>query len=150
MDHDPVEQAAHAARPVHGNLRLITLEDLWTYRPPTEETAPKYATIREAAATAQNTIDAFLAGRHVTFEDVKVVTLGLARLIEEYAPDCADRTTAIRQCRLARMAMNEAVALRKNGAARPPSHEMQSAIIHAAVQALLEARWWACSAIALG
>ena len=72
----------------HPSNRVETAEqiaELFTYHPPTEGQAERYAKINEAARN-------------------------LALVILEHCPGCADRTDAIRKVREARMVANAAIA----------------------------------------
>lgn len=125
--------------------------DAWfTYHAPTDETAPKYAAIR----AAENAV--LLDITQTVYENVDVVELHnqinrstrrFAETIDEMAPDCADKTAAIRCVRLARNLFNEYAAQ----AALPQAQQTWSdvrVLFSVASVELLKARMQACSAIA--
>lgn len=105
-------------------LTAEQLDNYFTYHPPTEETAPKYAAIRAAEEACHVSI-AFAKKRKVCSDegipaDAGVVDLYAeinrrtrcyAEVIDASAPDSADKAAAIRCVRLARNAANEAVTL---------------------------------------
>lgn len=66
-------------------VTLENVEDLFHYHPPTAVTVPKYEAINASA-------------------------LAFAKAILEHAPDCADRSAAIRWVSLARMTANASIA----------------------------------------
>ena len=135
--------------------------DAWfSYHPPTPETAPKYAAIREAEKAAAMVVDSARFG-DVDYGRVNVVMLAFADAIAELAPNCADRTAAIRCVRLARNAANEALAegmvmaqdlLELSGTTTPIEDRGPwiSALCGEARSLLIHARWQANSAIACG
>lgn len=124
----------------------MTLDELWTYVPPTPETAPKYAAIRDAGARIVSMIDGCRMADLPTFDAVRAFTLAFARVIEERAPASPDRAEAVHSVRLVRMLLNEYLVTSGKGG----SWCDLSAILDRAEMATLEARFWACSAIALG
>ena len=86
--------------------------DNWfTYHPPTPETAPKYAAIREAESVlwcniAQAHIEAGADIKQV-YEEINRSTRRFAEIIDANAPDSADKTAALRCVRLGRNLFNE-------------------------------------------
>ena len=66
--------------------QLADIDELFTYHAPTPEQIPKYQAINDAAKA-------------------------FALVIFENAPECADRTSALRKLRDARMWANSAIAL---------------------------------------
>lgn len=103
------------------------------YHPPTEETAPKYAAIRKAEEAAVSAI----CNPEATFASVNAACLAFALVIDEHAPDRADKAAAIRCVRLARNFANEYLA--HSGISN----------LEAAVLELRKARFQANAAIAL-
>jgi hypothetical protein len=121
------------------------LDHWFTYHATTEETAPKYAAIGRAQLDADFAVSTCCAAdntepAHVNHENVNAVMRAFAVAVDTIAPDCADKTAAIRCIRLARNAANEAIVMPK-GAPR------LIAIAHTELQ---KARWQANSAIACG
>lgn len=122
------------------------MRDPFTYIPPNETTAPKYAAIREATAAAEKTIaealfdhDANKAERVPLFAKIGAATKALHDCIEATCPAGPDTSAALRCARLARMAANEAIVSEVNfDRAR-----------RLAFDQLLLARWQACAAVAL-
>lgn len=118
-------------------LSQLTLDALFTYHPTNERTAPKYEAIRDAeercrklALKAENYGD-------VTYNDVNEALRHFASVIDENAPECADKSAAIRCVRLARNALNEHLTGKMGG------------VLAIATQQIIMARWQACSAVAL-
>jgi hypothetical protein len=121
------------------------LDHWFTYHPPTEETAPKYAAIQRGQLDADFGIAVSCAPDSpdpdaVRHGNINAVTRNFVGIIDANAPDSADKTAAIRCVRLARNAANEAVTNPK-GAPR---------LIAIAATELQKARWQANSAIACG
>ena len=116
--------------------------DNWfTYHAPTDETAPKYAAIRAAEARAVETITMALdEGRGAAYDLINEACRAFAMVIDEQAPDSADKGAAIHCVRLARNAANEAV-IDPAGAGR------LQAVAFTEIQ---KARWQANAAIACG
>jgi hypothetical protein len=132
------------------------LEKLWTYVPPVPETAAKYEELRRleegvfqvsraihkqimqhmAAQYKEPSLPAY-QGTPSDFQRVRQYTFALAEGILRLAPDCEDKTTALREARLARMLLNEALCTAR------------LELFIAGENAALHARMWACSAIAL-
>lgn len=118
------------------------LDHWFRYHLPTIETAPKYRKLREAELRASMDIDDAIADdcdvqvRHNRINDT---CKAFAVVIDELAPNCADKTAAIRCVRLARNAANEAIYAE-------PDHQSDLRIICG--QELAKARWQANSAIA--
>jgi hypothetical protein len=124
----------------------VNLDQLWTYVPPTPEKQVKYDAIRAADLALQSRIEEARDSAPLTFVDIKDATLNLAKVIEDNAPPSADRTVAIRNCRLVRMLLNE-WAPRAGVPAWSP--ERKAILLDRAMACSIEARMWACSAIAL-
>lgn len=124
------------------------LDNWFVYHAPTAETTPKYEAIRKAQAEASRVIynSRYDAGV-VAYEAINDACKAFAIVIDENAPDSADKTAAIRCVRLARNAANEAVAPPVGSPARAANEEVLSTMAEAE---LLKARWQACAAIALG
>lgn len=136
---------------------------LFQYHAPNDVTKPIFKAIREAETMAWATIHKALTDRHLgqdagsalvemtlSEEDQRKATAKRQQLrfeminnactvfydiVEQQVPNCADRTVALRQIRLARMLANEAV----HGGCTPER----------ARDALQEARMWACAATAI-
>lgn len=128
--------------------RAEQLEVWFTYHPPTEETKPKYAAIKEAygqmyAAFRAGVVAAEGAGKATPadFERVTTRAREFAEAIDTHCPKCADATAAVRCLRLARNAMNDTLR-----SAKTPHADFQ-ALAH---QQLELARYQANSAIACG
>jgi hypothetical protein len=137
------------------------LDNWFTYHPPTEETAPKYAAVRAAEEDCHVTIghlfskgpngpqvwdpeqvNVVLMGgnKALGYAEVNRATRALAEAIDANAPDSADKSAAIRCVRLARNAMNEAIA----------TSNYPESLRSCAHENLRMARWQANSAIAGG
>lgn len=90
------------------------LDHRFNYHAPTEETRPKYAAIRAAEFEChQLAANIRLAGNDVDTGAYAVVNSTLrafAEAINDNAPDCADKTAALRCVGLARNCLNEQVA----------------------------------------
>jgi len=85
----------------------------FTYRAPTDETAPKYAAIRAAENAVLLDITQTIyenVETSVLHDQINRSTRRFAEVIDEKAPDCADKTAAIRCVRLARNLFNEYAA----------------------------------------
>ncbi len=85
-------------------------EAWFTHHTPTEETAPKYAAIREAERAAvlnvtQTSYEGVAA--HVLHGEINAACMRFALVIDGLAPSGADKTAAIRSVRLARNFFNE-------------------------------------------
>jgi len=149
-------------------VNMLTTEQIgnwFTYHAPTEETAPKYAEIRAAeigmadvlATLHANVNDRFGVG---TMEKVSLAfygrvnleASGMVRVIDANAPDCADKTAAIRCVRLVRNAANEVTAALVACQERGDLYSLDwfEAVLTIARAELFKARWQACSAIACG
>lgn len=124
------------------------IDNWFTDHPPTDETAPKYAAIREAESTCHEVLITELEGpvRGASHDAINAACKAFAVAIDERAPDCADKSAAIRCVRVARNAANEAVAvmLASGGSGFDVEIERQ------ARDNLRAARWQANSAIACG
>jgi hypothetical protein len=117
------------------------MKDPFEYQPPTPETQPRYEVIRAAESRCRQCIaDALDATSGVTnpvrYGLINAACRDFHAVILEQAPAGGDRDAACRAVRLSRMQANEMVA---NGVllAKPP-------------EALVDARMWACAAVALG
>lgn len=120
-------------------------EAWFTYHAPTEETAPKYAAIREAEIDCGSCISAILnGGALAAHEHVNARCRDFAEVIDACAPNSADKSAAIRCVRLARNAMNEAIV---KAGQRGTGNEVIELCRHAERE-LRAARWQANSAIA--
>lgn len=120
------------------------LDNWFTYHATTDETAPKYAAIRAAEDACRHGLTMGIGlvdePAHVRFGHINAACRTFALVIDEQAPDSADKTAAIRCVRLARNAANEAV-IDTAGAGR-----LQAV----ALTEIQKARWQANSAIACG
>lgn len=120
------------------------LDNWFTYHPPTDETAPKYAAIRKAEEACRFGLTMGIGltdePAHVRYDHINSACRAFAVAIDEHAPDSADKTAAIRCVRLARNAANEAVT-DVAGAGR-----LQAV----ALTEIQKARWQANSAVACG
>ena len=150
--------------------------DLWFVgHPPTDETRPLYAAIRDAEhalhtevfnavyvaggrviASYGTDLDALHeAARTVTaaelFDRVNASARAFAIAIDASAPESADKTAAIRCVRLARNAANEAVVAACAEQAGMPVRVWASAqsLLNVAHAEIVKARWQANSAIAI-
>ena len=92
-------------------LTADQLDNWFTYHAPTDETAPKYAAIRDAElyCTTWITQTHYEVGGDVkqVYAEINRVTRRMAEVIDANAPDSADKTAAIRCVRLARNLFNE-------------------------------------------
>lgn len=124
------------------------LDNWFTYHPPTDETAPKYAAIRAAEAACFAVFDAAWSGSmdNRAYGPVNEACRAFAVAIDENCPDSADKSAAIRCVRLARNAANEELAflIQSGGSGGNPALETQ------ANDNLRAARWQANAAIACG
>lgn len=130
------------------------LDNWFTYHPPTDETGPKYAAIRESEMRCHKAFAKILNPKTVDpprdaplaedCETVNRVTRNFAEVIDAFAPDSADKSAAIRCVRLARNAMNEWIMSQVVGF---PLH-IDSA--GEATRQLVMARWQGNSAVACG
>ena len=137
--------------------------DPFAYQPPTDEKAPMYAAIRAAEHSAIAELAMIFAtdarvmtepvpaqlwqGDHGAhhhdpsgYEAINRVCKVLHDVIQAFAPRCADRSTAERCARHARMLANEAYRV----SAKPGTPAVLDVF-----RALRDARMWACAAIAL-
>lgn len=130
------------------------LDNWFGYHPPTEETAPKYAAIREAEQQcARELVDALggLALNQAPFARINAATRCFAEAIDANAPDSADKSAAIRCVRLARNAANEAVVVFGEAARGSTASETRFPfLLQVLAEQLLLARWQACAAVACG
>lgn len=146
---------------------MISKEQLnkwFTHHPPTPETAPKYAAIREAESVAARPLVAILnGGTLATYDAVNTSCRAFVEAVDANAPGGDDKAAAIRCVRLARNAANEALALHATenaghplAGARPPESDWQQPsynvimLVREAEAELRRARWQANSAIACG
>jgi len=121
----------------------------FTYHPPTATTTPLYAAVRKAEVQASVLIEtAVRAGAGPNFGLITAAILDYAAVICEVAPDCADRDAALRAVRLARMALNEAMVGAPRVCYQHGVLTQPHPLLQRGADALREARWWACSAIA--
>lgn len=138
-------------------LTAAALDVMFTYHAPTEVTGPKYAAITQFEYECR---DLFM--HSVTHNDINSKLRQFTELVDELAPDSADKTAAIRCIRIARNAANEALMLAGKldsptmpldvYGSRAIATSQERAISLAATtarQQLLMARWQANSAIAL-
>lgn len=140
------------------------LDHWFSYHPPTEETKPRLIAVEQAFRDSQKGMREALAKLVGSTSQEAMVEVHrslatslrhLAGVINEQAPDCADKDAAIRCLRLARTAGNEAVVI--TGQATSASGEEADrgfeyaerlgAIMDAEC---LKARWQAFAAIACG
>ena len=119
------------------------LDNWFTYHTPTEDTAPRYKAIRAAEFKCAADIDDALGNYigHAAHERINAACKDFAIVIDAQAPDCADKSAAIRCVRLARNAANEAIVARTD-------HAADLRVMCA--QNLTAARFQANSAIACG
>ena len=125
------------------------LDNWFTYHPPTEETAPKYAAIR-AAEEAVHALFYRIRSRDLpdamplspaVCDLVNAATRTFAEVIDANAPDSADKSAAIRCVRLARNGANETIMVSLRGPFMGDPLDM-------AREEIIKARWQANSAIA--
>lgn len=116
----------------------------FTHHAPTEETAPKYAALRDYEAKAAGHIAAALGGpvddKPARHAEVNKWAAEFACGVDDLVPDGYDKDRAIASIRRARMAANEAIATEQD----------VGRLGALAKTALQEARWWACSGVACG
>ena len=128
------------------------LDNWFTYHPPTEETIPKYAAVREAEdlchqAFGRMRLSVAEKCEVVTPADCAIindVTRNFAEVIDAQAPNSADKSAAIRCVRLARNAANEHITSQVAGF--PTYFDLAAEFS----RQLVLARWQANSAIACG
>lgn len=124
----------------------------FTYHAPTDETAPRYAAIRAAENAVLLDITQTIyenVETSVLYDQINRSTRRFAEVIDEQAPDCADKDAAIRCVRLARNLFNEYAAQ----AAFPKAQQSWGdarALFGAAELELTRARMQASGAIACG
>ena len=134
----------------------------WTYHAPTPETSPKYAAIRGAESamlTMVRRIRTQDGEAMPSHDDINNATRGYAQLIDDLAPESADKSAAIRCCRLVRNALNEARVQRLTNCAQDlvETGRVQleqpgtyvDRILSIAEAEVVKARWQANAAIAL-
>lgn len=131
--------------------------DDWTYHAPTDETAPRYAAIDQAAQVCGQQMLQVLAtpdrcAAASAFATITEAGRAFALVIGECAPDSADKSAAMRSLRLARMRANRAVLLcRRAGSADPALVAATMQAYAASVLDLIEeASMQANAAIAIG
>lgn len=166
-----VRAEAAAAAPARARPPSITEDDLnrwFTYHPPDDTTFAHYKAIRAAEVACFKVVENLLVhysretaernggepprqntedriAHHAAANDV---LLAFARVVLEHAPDSADRTASIRAIRLARNALNEAIAMKNEDGVHGPV--VREILFDRAVTALYDARWQAAGAIACG
>jgi hypothetical protein len=148
-----------------GVLTMFSPDQLdrdFTYWPPTEATAPRYAAIREAEQAlhalfamlrargerwvAEFSIQREHPGGRLTVadcEEVNARTRAFAEVLDAQAPDGADKAAAYRCIRLARNAANEFIM------ACVTYQSPCADVLRIAADEIVKARWQACSAVAL-
>lgn len=132
-----------------------TLDAWFTYHAPTEATAPKYAAIRDGEKACRVAIVDVLHNYTMRPPDayaaINAATRTFADVINEQAPDSADKTAAIRCLRLARNAANEVIALRAEHGLKMAASlvAMVDSFDGYAMEQILAARWQANAAVAL-
>ena len=128
----------------------------WTYHAPTPETSPKYAAIRGAESALLGFVRRMRTQSEESLpshDDINNATRRYAQLIDDLAPESADKSAAIRCCRLVRNALNEARVERLTNASeevnpgRPGSS--LDRLLGIAEAEVVKARWQANAAIAL-
>lgn len=128
--------------------------DNWfTFHPPTDETAPKYAAIRDAEIgfIANVTQASYEVGSDTAqlYREINRSALQMADVIDANAPDSDDKTAAIRCVRLARNLFNEWATQRALPKERQVWSDITILFSHAEIE-LCKARMQACGAIACG
>jgi hypothetical protein len=125
------------------------MKDLFTYHPPKGDQPERYKAIRDAETDARlmplPTPDTTTEDARYLYSVVNWNTKAFADTIEALSPPSADRTTAIRCVRLARMLMNEAITWASVHRDLTEGRRLQAL----AMDELMKARMWACAAIAL-
>lgn len=134
------------------------LDKLFTYHPPTDETGPKHARIREANEAAALTVVSLIVtvaistgqpdGAHAL---VNSATLAFAKVIVDTCPAGSDRDAAVLAVRVARSAGNELIAKIAKHRSAPPDPQVEREVELLAAQfaaELRKARWLANAAIA--
>jgi len=126
------------------------LDVLFTYHPPTEATAPRYAAVNAAFQEAVRAVTGDWPAetlRTTVAGECAAALRTFGQAILDNTPPSADRTAAIRSLRLARNAINEALF------GEPPiegtREEYLDLVSRLPAQYLCEAKWQANSAIAL-
>jgi hypothetical protein len=112
------------------------MKNEFVYHPPTGEQLAKYTELREKCACLMAFCSPSI-NLPVAYAAVNSAAEDFHGTIARLAPDCADKTVALRQVRLARMWANEALSTWSEHGFRR------------ALDCALEARMWACAAIAL-
>lgn len=134
------------------------LDNWFTYHPPTEDVAPKYAVIRKAEQEVHSLLGEFRLRAHhrntgqsaqgfdaADCDRVNAVTRAFAETIDAHAPESADKSAAIRCVRLARNAANEWVMANAS-----PGFPLYVDNLVIAQEEAVKARWQANGAIACG
>lgn len=127
-------------------------EAWFKYHPPTDETRPKYAAIRDAESAFVAAVTAAAYENLSTsalYEEISRQALRMADTIDANAPDCADKTAAIRCVRLARNFFNEWATQRALPAEQWSWHDIR-VLFAAGELELCKARMQANAAIACG
>lgn len=110
------------------------------YQAPTPDRAVRHKAIKDAETVCGETIAKALDTND--FDLVNKACLGFAIVIDRLAVDSEDKAAAIRELRMLRMAINEAIMANKRG-----SHSCGA--IDTASESIRRARMWANAAIAL-
>ena len=133
-------------------LTTEQLDNWFTYHAPTDDQRVRYV----ALTSMERDCTELLTMPGLTHVQVNYRLRNFVELIDANAPDCADKTAAIRCVRLARNAMNEAImqAVRSEHPATHClwvcDHDAVSLPCRIAIHELIKARWQANSAIACG
>lgn len=136
-------------------LTTEQLDNWFTFHPPTDETRPKYEQLRQLEKDTYIRVGESCIRPNIpqqaAHDAVNAATRAFAEAIDALAPDCADKSAAIRCVRLARMAANEYIAGRPAGA---PGLTLEAGVGRGTTLGwghyLREARWQASAAIACG
>lgn len=148
------------ARRQRPSITQADLDRWFTYHPPTADVVEHYKAIRMGEVACNKVVDSLIRAyrehpeaaslpeqRSRSHTGVNVVLRAFASTVLEHAPDSADRTASIRAIRLARNALNEAIAA---DFSYPDGDAARSFMFERATVALLDARWQACAAVACG
>jgi hypothetical protein len=121
-----------------------TLDNWFTYHPPTEETGPKYDALRHAE-------DVACAAIGTSHDTINAACRAFVEEIYRLCPPGADASAAVRCVRIARNAANEALVTgRLEQEGKPTGRISCSQLQDIAIVELRKARWQANSAIACG
>jgi hypothetical protein len=134
-------------------MTAAELDRLFTYHPPTPETQPHHAAIRNAETRCTMVVLEQLLdgspGDRPSFDTINQACHAFAEVIDAHAPDSADKSAALRCVRLARMAANEAV---QHFGKRPTPtwapFDLGQLLLGEVKLELMRARWQACAAVA--